>query len=201
MPSQSKCSRCKTTFYCGSEHQRSDWKAHKKTCVFAPYATQVQGILLSTIDSPPNLVSVKCDVRCFDPSDPTEEGIFRPDFKTYLGDADYGRIVVRNMGGPSDRPLKHWLTVFMRDNFLNDGSPANKSVASLIGGPPPHNWCGNLLVLKSASAGKDDGRYQDANLGEDIQTLKSWLRWYCRDTQPPLDFSNLPFKPTHVVNL
>ncbi|KAL2070004.1 hypothetical protein VTL71DRAFT_14684 [Oculimacula yallundae] len=27
-----KCSRCKVTFYCGREHQKVDWKVHKKVC-------------------------------------------------------------------------------------------------------------------------------------------------------------------------
>lgn len=28
-----KCSRCKVVYYCGADHQRADWKNHKKTCV------------------------------------------------------------------------------------------------------------------------------------------------------------------------
>mmetsp|Transcript_34974 Transcript_34974/g.71362 ORF Transcript_34974/g.71362 Transcript_34974/m.71362 type:complete len:367 (-) Transcript_34974:105-1205(-) len=27
-----KCQRCRTTYYCGKECQKKDWKAHKKTC-------------------------------------------------------------------------------------------------------------------------------------------------------------------------
>ena len=27
-----KCSRCSATTYCGRDHQRRDWKAHKKAC-------------------------------------------------------------------------------------------------------------------------------------------------------------------------
>jgi len=29
-PATKQCSRCKSTFYCSAEHQRSDWKRHKK---------------------------------------------------------------------------------------------------------------------------------------------------------------------------
>lgn len=28
----SRCSRCGVAFYCGKEHQRLDWKVHKKAC-------------------------------------------------------------------------------------------------------------------------------------------------------------------------
>ena len=27
-----KCSRCRTVYYCSSEHQKEDWKNHKKNC-------------------------------------------------------------------------------------------------------------------------------------------------------------------------
>lgn len=27
-----QCSRCKKVHYCGVEHQKSDWKAHKPQC-------------------------------------------------------------------------------------------------------------------------------------------------------------------------
>ena len=29
---KSRCSRCKIVFYCCVEHQKSDWKVHKKIC-------------------------------------------------------------------------------------------------------------------------------------------------------------------------
>jgi hypothetical protein len=28
-----RCARCKTVAYCGIEHQRKDWKIHKRFCV------------------------------------------------------------------------------------------------------------------------------------------------------------------------
>ena len=31
-PSKTKCSRCKTIYYCGVECQKKDWKGHKKFC-------------------------------------------------------------------------------------------------------------------------------------------------------------------------
>lgn len=29
-----RCSKCKCTFYCGKEHQISDWSKHKKNCTY-----------------------------------------------------------------------------------------------------------------------------------------------------------------------
>jgi hypothetical protein len=31
-----RCSKCRAKHYCSAEHQRSDWKEHKKVCVSAP---------------------------------------------------------------------------------------------------------------------------------------------------------------------
>lgn len=31
-PAQSKCTACKTVFYCGVEHQKKDWPQHKFQC-------------------------------------------------------------------------------------------------------------------------------------------------------------------------
>jgi hypothetical protein len=30
-----KCGRCNTIGYCGKEHQKADWRAHKKRCIAA----------------------------------------------------------------------------------------------------------------------------------------------------------------------
>lgn len=37
-----KCARCKSTYYCGRECQKKDWKRHKKSCfnIFAEYEKQ-----------------------------------------------------------------------------------------------------------------------------------------------------------------
>mmetsp|Transcript_132417 Transcript_132417/g.197335 ORF Transcript_132417/g.197335 Transcript_132417/m.197335 type:complete len:134 (+) Transcript_132417:111-512(+) len=37
----SRCSRCKSVWYCGAEHQRQHWKAHKSDCNDAHKADQL----------------------------------------------------------------------------------------------------------------------------------------------------------------
>jgi len=31
-PEVKACSQCKKVYYCGKDHQRDDWKSHKKNC-------------------------------------------------------------------------------------------------------------------------------------------------------------------------
>ncbi|CAG8763384.1 17134_t:CDS:1, partial [Cetraspora pellucida] len=32
-PTNKLCSRCHEVYYCGTEHQKSDWKTHKLVCI------------------------------------------------------------------------------------------------------------------------------------------------------------------------
>ncbi|GMI61825.1 hypothetical protein ScalyP_jg7330 [Parmales sp. scaly parma] len=40
------CSRCKVTFYCCAEHQKNDWKTHKKSCSAPSVRKQLQQLQL-----------------------------------------------------------------------------------------------------------------------------------------------------------
>lgn len=35
-----RCSRCSCIFYCGKEHQKEDWKSHKKLCLYLATAAE-----------------------------------------------------------------------------------------------------------------------------------------------------------------
>jgi hypothetical protein len=37
-PASMRCAKCRNTYYCGEEHQKQDWKGHKKVCT-APSAS------------------------------------------------------------------------------------------------------------------------------------------------------------------
>ena len=84
----------------------------------------------------------------------------------------------------SSLPLKNWMRIFLRDNFMNDGSPRNLCVQNLLGSTAEKAyWRGDLLVVKMAAEGQQgytDGRLMDVSLEEDIEPLKRWLEWYGR---------------------
>ena len=40
--SKLRCSKCVRVFYCGAEHQKLDWKAHKKICASKPPSLKQQ---------------------------------------------------------------------------------------------------------------------------------------------------------------
>ena len=39
-PADKRCSRCQLTWYCSVEHQKSDWKRHKKSDCVQPSVSQ-----------------------------------------------------------------------------------------------------------------------------------------------------------------
>lgn len=48
----SRCSRCKSVFYCTKEHQRRDWKRHKEFCgIRATWPNDSSLVVLSTNDT------------------------------------------------------------------------------------------------------------------------------------------------------
>ncbi|KAI0063069.1 hypothetical protein BV25DRAFT_438153 [Artomyces pyxidatus] len=110
---------------------------------------------------------------------------------------DYDRRLLSTLGGPSDVPINHWLSLYMRDNHANDGSPPNQCVRALAP-QAPHDWRGSLLVLRCASVQSEDGRLADAILEEDLKAVTGWLRWYGSQR---FNINDLPFKPNVVVNL
>lgn len=117
-------------------------------------------------------------------------------FRPYLGAGGHARLVCKNAGGPEAPYVDRWLQVWVRDNFLDDGSAVNQCVRldtftlvsaedicpyrcahALVGDQLKHDWRGNLLVLKSKLRHSDRPYFVDASLA-DIETLKGWMRWY-----------------------
>ncbi|KAG8714774.1 hypothetical protein FRC11_007185 [Ceratobasidium sp. 423] len=92
----------------------------------------------------------------------------------YLGEnaAFSSREITRNVGG---EPLRYPLHIFFKDNFLQDGSPLNRSVGEITHGNARHEWAGNIVILKWSGARRQG--YQNMNLG-DLPVIAAWLLAY-----------------------
>ncbi|VDB92456.1 unnamed protein product [Peniophora sp. CBMAI 1063] len=183
---EERCSACKTVYYCRAEHQRKDWNEHRKLCV-PPGSLTVKGILLPAKRSAPEVIAVQLARRSFAvPGEPeADDGrdvAYIPKLQLYIGDGSYDQKFISTANGHEGPMLKHCMRIFLRDNFLNDGSPHNKCVANLLGPSVQQNyWRGDLLVVKMAAEGQQgyiDGRFMDVSLEEDLEPLKRWLEWY-----------------------
>ncbi|VDC06105.1 unnamed protein product [Peniophora sp. CBMAI 1063] len=219
----STCSKCKKTRYCSAQHQRADWSAHKLYC--SKNVATVKGILFPTDSSTPRLVTIAANR--FEESPSMLAGLYEngvPLLRPYLGAGAHDRLICKNAGGPDAPYVDQWLQVWIRDNFLNDGSPANQCARALVGPQLKHDWRGNFVVLKSRQSHSDRPTFVDASLA-DLETLTGWMRWYGFGAQAPehnvyitstpegqykITYGSAsgahgdPFngqEPTHVVNL
>ncbi|KAH7914083.1 hypothetical protein BJ138DRAFT_1144596 [Hygrophoropsis aurantiaca] len=175
-----RCSKCRKVSYCSEEHQNIDWKSHKNHC-HPPSGTivNVSAILFPANETQPRLVSVKCTVeREIDDDDDTV--IYHADFEPFLGKTSIGRQLITNIGYDGVE-LEHPISCYIRDNFLNDGSPLNQSIVKLMNGRAPHKWSGNVLAMKQVDL--YSGKLLKASMS-DLPTIAEYFKWYPKEISP-----------------
>lgn len=78
------------------------------------------------------------------------------------------------------RDLPKVIEVWMRDNFLNDGSRPNRSIKNATKGAARHDWRGPLVVLKYVGLGgmyAGNGKYTDMDLRDFRDTADCFLTY------------------------
>lgn len=60
----------------------------------------------------------------------------------------YNVLTVYNSDGAGGKLLKNPMLIFIRDNYLNDGSKTNLAIKKATDGRLPHEWRGNVLIVK-----------------------------------------------------
>ncbi|KIJ63322.1 hypothetical protein HYDPIDRAFT_113302 [Hydnomerulius pinastri MD-312] len=176
-PAEQRCSRCRQVWYCSADHQNADWKTHKAICT-SPNG--VGGIYFKAGENAPRLITVTLESSFVsDMFSGEEQEVKMPILPPLLGpgsykESSYDALNITTMGqrGPAlDQPFK----LFIRDNFLNDGSPPNRIPALLTNGKAPHSWAGNLLALKETAPMSD--KWVNCTM-DDLPTLVKYFQWY-----------------------
>ncbi|KAJ6482568.1 hypothetical protein C8R45DRAFT_305060 [Mycena sanguinolenta] len=187
-----KCSRCRIKFYCSDEHQKSDWKKHKAVCL-SPAVTlpavvktrveaeldgdgtkfTIDAILLPWDSDTPRLVKIICEIY----TDPYDEDLgkqHRIDFSPYSERNDFSESATISTMGYTGPPLGYTLFLVWNGNFLQDGSPLNRSIVKLTKGKADHPWAGNLVACRVEEPITLVARYQDAK-AEDLTALAAYF--------------------------
>ncbi|KIJ63324.1 hypothetical protein HYDPIDRAFT_53287, partial [Hydnomerulius pinastri MD-312] len=140
-----RCDRCLELWYCSPEHQEAGWKTHKSTC--NPH-NEIKGIYFAAGESAPRIVTVPLEyAEIPDRWGRRMELVKYPVLNALLGPGEHDGLPITRKG-KDGKELKHPFRLFIRDNFLNDGSPPNRIPSNLTKGKAPHKWAGNLLALK-----------------------------------------------------
>ncbi|KAI0036472.1 hypothetical protein K488DRAFT_67630 [Vararia minispora EC-137] len=160
-----------------------DWDAHKALCKALLSGPTVQAIFLPFDSDMPKVVPVATATE-FMPEPGNNRSLTDAFFhgaaglKIYLGSkGGHERVVINNAGDPSAKRLEHRLQIYMRENFLADGSPTNRCTRALVPEGLKYDWRGNLVIFKTELTNSDLTSYVDASL-EDLEDIKEWLKWY-----------------------
>ncbi|KAJ7482158.1 hypothetical protein B0H11DRAFT_1723784 [Mycena galericulata] len=171
------CSRCRSAWYCSTEHSRSDWPRHRKQCrrsgglgysmiaTLPPESISVSGILFVASEDQPRITTIECQ-----PPQPPSQGMCPvPCLQSYF-DAPPASIVLTE--GLNNEPLHFPLHIFYSDIALAEASPINRAIYHLtLRTPKP--WYGNVVVLKFNGARCQGYSEADAN---DLPVLSAFFR-------------------------
>lgn len=185
-PNAQICGRCKSTKYCSTECQQTDWPTHRLLCAQyknnaslgpRPTPSHKNAIYFPTDSTTPIFIWIDCVTRIDDDTGLTYESsilaaLISPDhpFETYM---PIGRNPAR------DRDLPNTLELAYRETFLIDGSERNQSIANSIRdtGVTSHDWRGPLVAMKKKGPGIDPLFYTDMTM-EDFRDTVDYLSSY-----------------------
>ncbi|KAI1348769.1 hypothetical protein F5Y01DRAFT_317410 [Xylaria sp. FL0043] len=166
-PNALRCGRCKSVRYCSNSCQKADFATHKILCAsFAdfdmtkrPTKEHVRAILFSPDEKKPKLVWMEYEWK--------ERYQYRH-AEPFLGD-DFPSSVPIEYNPILGRLVTNVVFVDHRDNYLNDGSATNNSIATITATNPGehHDWRGPIIAY--AMIGMDPyhaTRYRDIDLND-----------------------------------
>lgn len=162
------CKRCRSTYYCSRDCQRSDYASHKHLCrqlstePSRPSPEHKRAIFFPVDEDQPRLIWIPCRCQCDDDD-------LRPwtevDHHPYLGPdsprkgtmrIEHNPVRSRNLGSgfAAWAPHKqgHCVSVLHRDAYLIDGSPTNRSISACVRASctsiPAHEYRGPMIALR-----------------------------------------------------
>ncbi|KAF9228806.1 hypothetical protein BS17DRAFT_772540, partial [Gyrodon lividus] len=174
---EERCFRCSQAINCSRHDQKADWEKNKSS---STSPNEVKGIYFKAGESLPRLITVPLESSFVSGAFSVEQQeVKMPVLPPLLGPGSYRErtydalnISTTGRMGPE---LEHPFKLFVRDNFLNDGSPPNRIPALLTNGKAPHRWAGNLLVLKETAPMSD--KWTNCTV-DDLPTLVKYFEWY-----------------------
>jgi MYND finger len=200
-----RCKRCRSTWYCSRDCQKSDFPSHRILCKqFAaepdrPSSEHKRAIFFPVDRDKPCLIWIQCR-RKYD----KEAGTYwtQIDPHPYLGTdkpfkgiirIEHNPVRYRNLGSgfaPYNHDKRgHCVYLIHRDAYLKDGSTTNKSILASVGAScastTPHEYRGPMIAMRSVH--HED--YADITLADFrhlMDYLVSYLNRNVRESVPDL---------------
>ena len=186
-PASQRCSVCQITYYCSRVCQSLEWKHFHGTLCKAykgfqkrPSSESKRALLFPVDSRDPRWIWVPVE---WQPPKDGEEGWEMAKLGDLLGTDD--RIdkehhhMTRNPR--LKRPLTKTIHMIWRDNFMNDGSPFNLSIAKITQGDVGHRWGGPIVILAMEGLGSNPTYYSDLEI-TDIRDVVDYFADYNQES-------------------
>lgn len=189
-----RCGRCRSVFYCSQACQKSDYASHKLLCKAyseqhsRPSPNHKRAIFFPPDQDKPRMIWMKVTNR-----DDFGYKYTLPDYDWIGGDTLLSAPGSRNIeenkirGRRLGRGFAAWaeendgycVTLLYRDNYLNDGSIPNRSIAASVkpSGSPFRSYCGPMTAYRMVPR----ETIEDITLG-DFRHLIDHLLVYGKET-------------------
>ncbi|KAJ1306892.1 hypothetical protein OPQ81_007877 [Rhizoctonia solani] len=171
------CSRCRSAWYCTSDHLEQDWGRHRQHCrsvhssgsdtgdensaTTAQYTRQsIIGILFPVDEDRPRLIQLDCRARI---DNSTGGPLAWQPVVTNIVNDDHPAQVVLEQGIAGDN-LRFPIQLWSRGAFQSDGSPLNQSIHRLTRGQASYPWKGPFIALKFSGTRRQG--YVDMSLND-----------------------------------
>ncbi|KAK0225526.1 hypothetical protein IW262DRAFT_1456592 [Armillaria fumosa] len=180
IPTNTRCAKCSSVYYCSKAHIAQDWPIHKAYCKRVRAATNTfDAILFDVNEVKPRVIKLPWSYGPVDEDEP--RGWQMLEKEPWLGgEGRYTRFFYVGRFGMNGPPLGRLLALWYDENFLINGSPINRCIQNVTKGEAPHPWAGNVLALRSRGLHSLDW-YDDAIIEEDLAPLVRFFEDYGKE--------------------
>ncbi|PBL04254.1 hypothetical protein ARMGADRAFT_1004866 [Armillaria gallica] len=176
-PTSTRCSGCKSVYYCSKAHIAQDWLTHKAYCkrVSAAGTNTFDTILFGVNETKPRLIKLPWS---YAPRDIGDASWQKLDDKPWFDGKEHfiRTLYVQRFGCLNGPPLGRTLAVLYDDYTSINGSPINRCIQTVTRGNTVHPWAGNILALREQGMASE--LYNDAVMEEDLAPLIRYFEDY-----------------------
>ncbi|KAF1849080.1 uncharacterized protein K460DRAFT_278315, partial [Cucurbitaria berberidis CBS 394.84] len=189
-PASMTCAGCDNSRYCSKLCRKRAWKKHKLLCsIFKEFSDDKRptpmhrrAIYFPVDDDKPRFIWLEFERRFDDDledDEPEDDGYDYPQKRNLLGPNTAVEYKPIKHNDVLDRPLRHTISLMIREAGMIDGSAPNRSTPNCVDGSPqwPFRWYGPILAIGEEGLSIDPNRSDDLDMTDFrhiVDRLSTW---------------------------